>query len=371
MMILKNCTFYNELFEKEFGDIKIEDGIITAIGYFNEDGIDMSGKIILPGFVDIHIHGGNGGDFSDGNVESFDKITSYLAKNGITSCCATTMTLPVKRLVEIADAVAGYKTAGARVVGINFEGPYISVKKKGAQNGDYVVAPEAQDFDDLYNASAGLMKLITIAPEAFDSGSFIENASQMITVSIGHTCASAKECQQAIDKGASHITHLYNAMTPMTHREAGVVGTALDNDVTCELICDLEHICPSVLRSTFKILGEDRAVVISDSMRGAGLGNGKFELGGQAVYVNDGDRVARLADGTIAASVTNLFTEFKNLLEIGIDFKSALKACTINPSRVISEDKRIGSIAVGKYADLIVCDENLDINEVYINGTRA
>lgn len=374
-MILKNCTFYNELFEKEFGDIKIENGIIKEIGYFNSDGVDMSGKIILPGFVDIHIHGGNGGDFCDGTTQSYNKITSYLAKNGVTSCLATTMTLPIERLIDIAGAVAHYKinqASGARVVGINFEGPFISAKRCGAQNADNVIAPKHEDFDNLYDAGAGLMKIITIAPEAFDSRDFIKSvAMQGVTASIGHTCASGEECQKAIDSGASHITHLYNAMTPMTHREPGVVGTALDNDVTCELICDLEHICPTVLRNTFKVLGEDRAVVISDSMRGAGLGNGEFELGGQTVYVNEGDRVARLKDGTIAASVTNLFEEFKNLLNIGIDFKSALKSCTINPSRVIKEDGKIGSIAAGKYADLIVCNENLEIEEVYINGTRA
>ena len=145
----------------------------------------------------------------------------------------------------------------------------------------------------------------------------------------------------------------------------------LDSDITAELICDGEHICPAVLRNTFKILGEDRACVISDSMRGAGLGIGEYELGGQMTYVKDGYKVAKLEDGTIAASITNVFDEFKNLLEFGIDFKTALKSCTINPAKVIKEDKNIGSIAVGKCADLIVTDENFSIKEVYINGTLA
>ncbi len=368
-MILKNCTFYNEEFEKEFGDIRIENGIITEIGILSDDGIDMQGNIILPGFVDIHIHGGNGGDASDGTHESLDKISTYLAKRGITSFCPTTMTLPIDQLCDIAKNIAAYEPTGAKVMGINFEGPFIAMSKKGAQNGDYVITGTNEDFDKLYNASNGIMKLITIAPEAFDSDDFITQSAQKCTVSIGHTNANANETKRAIDLGASHITHLYNAMTPMTHREAGVVGTVLDSDATCEIICDGEHICPSVLRNTFKILGEDRGVVVSDSMRGAGLGNGEYELGGQMTYVKDGYKVAKLEDGTIAASITNLFDEFKNLVSYGIDFKSALKSCTINPAKVIGEDDKIGSIAIGKSADLIICDDELNIKEVYINGT--
>ncbi len=374
-MILKNCTFFNEFFEKEFGDIKIENSRITEIGYFNEDGKDMSSKIIMPGFIDIHIHGCGGGDASDASKDSLDKITKELAKHGVTSFCPTTMTLPIESLIKIAGNIADYafiQTNGAKIAGINFEGPFIAMSKKGAQNGSYVIPGTCEDFDNLYDASAGLMKLITIAPEAFESDEFIKNAASQCTVSIGHTAASANECQRAINMGAKHITHLYNAMTAMAHREAGVVGTAFDNDnVTCELICDLQHICPAVLRSTFKILGENRACVISDSMRAAGLGEGAFELGGQTVYVKEDFKAAKLADGTIAASITNLFDEFRNLINIGIDFKTALKACTINPAKVIKEEKNIGSIAVGKYADLIVTDENLNLEEVYINGTLA
>lgn len=369
-MILKNCTFFNEEFEKEFGDIKIENGIITEIGFINEDGINMSGKIILPGFIDIHIHGGNGCDFSDGNKDAFDKISQYLAKCGVTSFCGTTMTLAQDKLIQIVTEAKDYTAPKSKLVGINLEGPFISMTKKGAQNGDFVRAGSIEEFDELYKINDNI-KLITIAPEAFNSEDFIKNVSQKCTVAIGHTSANANDAQKAIDLGAKHITHLYNAMTPMTHREAGVVGTAFDNDVSCEIICDGEHICPAVLRNTFKLLGEDRACVISDSMRGAGLGNGEFELGGQMTYVNDGYKVAKLDDGTIAASITNVFDEFKNLLSFGIDLKTALKACTINPAKVIKEDDKIGSIAINKCADLIICNEDLEIQEVYINGILA
>ena len=371
-MILKNCTFYNESFEKEFGDIRIENGRISEIGIFPENGKDMSGRIILPGFIDIHIHGANGGDAGDNTAESLKKMSSYLAKNGVTSFCPTTMTRPMDVLCNTARFISGYKNEnGSKIVGINFEGPYISKEKCGAQNAEFIKNGDIGEAKKLNELSLGLMKLITIAPEAFDSKEFIEQTKAFCTVSIGHTNADYAECKKAIELGASHITHLFNAMTPMTHREAGVVGAALDSGVSCELICDGEHICPAVLRNAFKTLGEDRAVVISDSMRAAGLGEGEFELGGQKVFVKENDGVARLEDGTIAASITNLFTEFKNLLSFGIDIKTALKACTINPAKVIKEDKNIGSIAKGKLADLIIVDEELSILEVYINGTLA
>lgn len=374
-MIFKNCTFFNEFFEKEFGDIEVENGIITRIGFLKENGVDMSGKIVLPGFIDIHIHGANGGDTGDNLEESLDKMSAYLAENGVTAFCPTTMSRPVDELIKTAGVIADYKytknSSGAKVAGINFEGPFISKEKCGSQNTDYITAGTCADFDDLYDAAGGLMKLITVAPEAFDSAEFIENAAPQITVAIGHTNATAAQCKAAFKEGASHVTHLYNAMSQMTSREAGAVGAALDSKATCELICDGYHICPEVLRNTFKILGENRAVAVSDSMRAAGLGPGEYELGGQTVYVKENDGVARLESGTIAASITNLFTEFKNLLSFGIDFKTALKACTINPARVIGAEDAIGSIAPGKSADFTVIDEKLELVEVYINGTLA
>lgn len=372
-MILKNCTFINEEFEKEFGDIRIEDGKIAEIGIFdaeNDEVRDMTDCIILPGFIDIHIHGGAGADFSDGTTDSIDAISTYLAKHGVTSFCGTTMTLSHEKLKEIVKSASGYTAPKSKLVGINLEGPYIAEAKAGAQNREFIRPASINEVDELLSINDKI-KLITIAPEASDTQDFITKEKENLTISVGHSSANAQQTREAIASGVAHATHLYNAMTPMTHREAGIVGTVLDSDITAELICDGEHICPAVLRNTFKILGEDRACVISDSMRGAGLGIGEYELGGQMTYVKDGYKVARLEDGTIAASITNVFDEFKNLLEFGIDFKTALKSCTINPAKVIREDKNIGSIAVGKCADLIVTDEKFCIKEVYINGTLA
>ncbi len=370
-MIFKNCTFFNEFFEKEFGDIEIEDGKIKQIGILG-DGVDMGGTLLVPGFVDVHIHGCAGGDASDGDAEGLEKMAKELAGHGVTSFCPTTMTLSESDLRKAVSTIAGFKGKGTKVAGINLEGPYISMSKKGSQNPENIRAGSREEFDELYALSGGKIKLITVAPEAFESDGFIEYVSKKCRVAIGHTAANADGCRRAIDCGASHITHLFNAMTPMNHREAGVVGTALDDSrVTCELICDLEHICPTVLRNAFRLLGEDRAVAVSDSMRAAGLGEGEFDLGGQTVYVKDGRKYAVLEDGTLAASITNLHEEFRNLVEIGVDFKTALKACTINPARAIGEDERIGSIAVGKAADLVFLGENLEIKEVYIDGTLA
>lgn len=371
-MIFKNCTFFNEWFEKEFGDIEVEDGIIRRIGILTETGKDMSGLTLIPGFVDIHIHGCGGGDASDADTDGLVKMAKELAKHGVTSFCPTSMTLGKEKLIDIVKTINNFKSCGAKIAGINLEGPFIALSKKGAQNGDFVRRGTIEEFEELYRAGNGKIKLITVAPEAFDSEEFIKYASKKCTVSIGHSAANAEECKTAFDTGARHTTHLFNAMTPMTHREAGIAGTALDDDrVMCELICDGGHICPAVLRNAFDILGEDRAVVVSDSMRGAGLGEGEFELGGQQVFVQKGGKYAVLADGTIAASITNIHQEFKNLIDFGIDFKTALKSCTINPAKAIKEDDKIGSIQTGKCADFVFLDENLEIREVYINGILA
>ncbi len=371
-MLFKNVCFYNEIFEKETADILIENGRIAAIGVIDGAGRDMSSMLALPGFVDIHIHGGAGGDFSDGCTQSLDKMSLYLAENGITSFCGTSMTLDSETLVSVVKCARAYRRLkdGAKLVGINLEGPYISQSKKGAQNGDYIRRGSINEFNFLFDESGGLVRLITIAPEAFDSDEFIRQASKKCTVSLGHSAADAEKARRAFDIGASHVTHLYNAMTPMNHRNAGLVGTALDSEnVMCELICDGKHICPAVLRNTFRILGDSRACVISDSMRAAGLGAGEFELGGQKVFVPESRECAYLSDGTIAASVSNLFDEFRNLISYGIDFKTALKSCTINPARAVKLDGEIGSIAVGKAADIVFTDGDLNIKEVYINGT--
>ena len=210
-MIFKNCTFFNEMFEKEVGDIKVENGKIAEIGFFNEGGVDMSGCLVLPGFVDIHIHGGEGADFSDGDTASFDAMSRYLAKHGVTSFCGTTMTLSQDKLRRIVSAAADYTAPKSKLVGINLEGPYIAMSKKGAQNAEYVRAGSVDEVRELYSI-CDKIKLITIAPEAFDSAEFIKEVSRFMSVSVGHSAANAEQCRTAFENGANHITHLFNAM---------------------------------------------------------------------------------------------------------------------------------------------------------------
>lgn len=369
-MILKNATVWADDFSPAKKDIKIADGIIEDIGCFEaENGTDLSGCTVVPGFIDIHIHGACLADSSSGNREEIQTISRYLAKNGITSFCPTTMTLPEDTLAKAFEAVKGCmgKEEGAYIHGINMEGPFISHAKKGAQAAEHIRKPDVKEFERL-NAICPI-KLADIAPEADGALEFAQKVSKACTVSAAHTAATYEQAKAGFENGFSHATHLFNAMTPIQNRAPGVPTAVFDSDkVTAELICDGLHNHPAVLRMAFNLLGEDRAVVISDSMSAAGMGDGEYELGGQTVYVNDGK--ATLADGTIAASTTNIFAEFKNLLSFGIDFKAALKACTINPAKAIGADDITGSIEKGKRADLLVLDGELNLKAVFVGGKQ-
>ncbi|MBR2868081.1 MAG: N-acetylglucosamine-6-phosphate deacetylase [Clostridia bacterium] len=369
-MIIKNATVYTSDFEATKTDITIDGEIISALGKADGDGEDFSGCNVLPGFIDIHIHGCNMADTTDGNADSVAKMSKWLATKGITSFCPTTMTLPEDFLEECfgyaADTMG--KEEGAYIQGINMEGPFISHAKKGAQAAAHIVSP---DYDMLCRLNAICpVRLVDIAPEADGAFEFIEKAKNICTVSVAHTAADYKTGMKAFELGAKHATHLYNAMNCLTSREAGMVGAVMDSDnVMAEIICDGIHICPATLRITFGILGEDRTVVISDSLMAAGMPDGEYMLGGQKVYKKTD---ARLADGTLAGSVTNLFDEFHNILSYGIPFRQALKSVTINPAKAIGVDKTTGTIEVGKYADLLITSEDFkEIKAVFIKGKRV
>ncbi len=369
-MILKNATVYTVDFEPQITDIEIENGLIKSIGKTEKDGEDYTGLTILPGFIDIHIHGTRLADSSSGNVEEISTISEALASHGITSFCPTTMTLPHETLVKALEAVAEYmgKEEGAYIHGINMEGPFISQAKKGAQAAEHVRKADYDEFAQLNDICP--IKLVDIAPEEDGAIEFAQKASKICTVSAAHTNATYIQAKCGFENGFSHATHLFNAMTPIQNREPGVPGAVFDTpDVTAELICDGFHNHPAILRTAFRQLGEDRVCVISDSMSAADNGDGEYSLGGQTVYVRDGK--ATLADGTIAASTTNVFEEFKNLLRFGIDFKSALKACTANPAKAIGVYGVTGSVEVGKRADLTVIDGDTRLRHVFIKGKQV
>ncbi len=369
-MIIKNALVYGKDFNAEINDIIIEGEKITGVCKTNEDGIDFSDCVALPGFIDIHIHGCNMADATDGNPESAALMSKWLARNGITSFCPTTMTLSVDTLKKcfgyISDTMG--KEEGAYIHGINMEGPFIAPQKKGAQAEEHILEPDFDIFSTLNSICS--VKLVDIAPERNGADEFIKKAKEICTVSAAHTTADYSTAKKAIDMGISHATHLYNAMNGLGSREAGMVGAVLDSDsVNAELICDGIHICPATLRITFKTLGEDRTIVISDAMMAAGLEDGEYTLGGQKVIKTNG--AARLEDGTLAGSSTNLFDEFRNLISFGIPVKQAIKSVTINPARAIGADKITGSIEEGKNADILILSKDLlQIKAVFVKGKR-
>lgn len=369
-LIIKNAVVYGKDFIPQKADIEIENGVIKSVGVNSGDGPDFSGCVVLPGFIDIHIHGCNMADATSGEPDAVLKMSKWLAKNGITSFCPSTMTISADEIRKSFDyaAKAIGKEEGAYIHGINMEGPFISPAKKGAQAQEHILDPDFELFSELNGICP--IKLVDIAPEMPNAHEFIKKASKICTVSAAHTTADYAQGKAAIECGVTHATHLYNAMNGLSSREAGMVGAVLDSDsVTAELICDGIHICPPTLRITFKALGEDRTVVISDAMMAAGLEEGEYTLGGQRVIKTD---AARLADGTLAGSATNLFEEFINLLSFGIPLRQAIKSVTINPARVIGADKITGSIEENKNADLLILSEDFsEIKAVFVKGKQV
>ena len=373
-MLLIHAKYLDEDFRLVQGDIEIEDGKILRVGKDlprkEEDlAVDCAGSYtVVPGFVDVHIHGCAGADTCDATREALEAMAAFLLAHGVTSFCPTTMTTSRETiqaaLLAAKDMMDHPMEGGARVVGVNMEGPFIAKERKGAQKEEDILPPDFPLFQQFYEESGGIVRLVDVAPEQPGGLEFVEKASQLCTVSIAHTTADYDQAKAAFDKGVTHATHLFNAMSGLHHRKPGVVGAVFDDSrVRGELICDGFHIHPAVLRAAFRLLG-DRALIVSDSMRANGMPEGEaFDLGGQMVTVHQGK--ALLPDGTIAGSVTNLHHEIKNLVSFGVPFEQAVKAATLLPARAIGLDGEIGSIAPGKRADLVVLDENLDIAAVY------
>ena len=372
-MILKNATVFNGDFEKVRADVAIEGERISKIGDLSgEDELDLTDMTVMPGLIDIHIHGCGGADAGDATPEALETMSQTLVKNGITSFCPASMTLSFEELTKIfanTDEMKN-KVGGAYIHGANMEGPYIAMSKKGAQNPLYVRNPDKEEFKRLFDGCNGSIKVVDIAPECDGGDEFIKEIQPICPVSIAHTDAGYDEAVHAIELGVRHITHLFNAQSGLHHRKPGVVGAAFDvgkeKGVRAELICDGFHIHPATLRIAFRAMGEDGTVIVSDSMKAAGCPDGDYDLGGQPVYVRDGK--ALLADGTIAASTSNVYKELKNVISFGIPEKQAVKSATINPAKAIRADKETGSIEEGKLADILVVDKDYNIRLVIVKG---
>lgn len=326
--------------------------------------IDAEGLLVLPGLVDIHSHGAAGEDFSDGNPEGLKKILQYEKRCGITSYCPTSMTFPKERLRQIFASIKGAQTEdGATVVGINMEGPFLDPAKKGAHVEKWIAAPDVAFVRELNQDADGLVRLVTLAPNMDGAEEFIKEMHEEVCISLGHTAADYDCASRAMKLGAHHVTHLYNAMQPFGHRAPGLIGAAMDDpECMVEMICDGYHIHPSAIRAAFRMFGPERVILISDSMRAAGMENGTYELGGQEVTVKD--RKAVLKDGTLAGSATNLYGCMCKAVEFGIPLEQAIMAATANPARSIGIFDRVGSIRIGKQADLLLASENLELKRV-------
>ena len=374
-MLYINASVFLENTGLTPASFRVEDGVFTELlppEVREADAVDLGGALVLPGLIDLHTHGNSGADFSDGDDAGLRRMAAFLARSGVTGFAPASMTLPYETLA------AAFATAKrlhdqppgdcARLLGVNMEGPFFSEKKKGAQNAAYLKAPDFEAFKALYEGCGGLIRIVDLAPELPGAADFTRRASGLCTVSVAHTDASYEQAAAVYAAGATHLTHLYNAMPPIHHRTPGVIGAASENEaVYAELICDGYHVHPSAVRMAFKLF-PGRICLISDALRCCGMPEGAYELGGQAVFLKGG--VARLADGTIAGSASTLFDCLRRAVSFGVPFDEAVTAATLNPARQLGCADRLGSIAVGKCADFLVCGEDLSLRAVCLGGER-
>lgn len=366
-----------QVFDLREGFVKRDvclDGALISAGSADGRTCDAAGCYVIPGLTEVHFHGCKGADFSDGDPAGLQAMADYELSRGVTQICPTGMTLPEDQLTKICRVAAAHNKSahtGADVVGVNLEGPFLSRAKKGAQNGDWLHRPDAEMLKRLIDASEGLVKLVSVAPEEPGAMEFIERAGEWVTVSVGHTAADYDTALEAFRLGAKQATHLFNAMPPFAHRSPGVVGAAADcPGVRVELICDGIHIHPAVIRSVFKLFGADRVILISDSLRCTGMPDGVYPFGGQEIELH-GSRATMLGHPeTLAGSVTDLMGCLKNAAEFGVPLHDAVKAAAVNPAKAVGIFDQYGTLEPGKTANLAVLDGALNLKAVFFHGEQ-
>lgn len=373
MRSFKNALIYTG-FRFVRGGFSVDGGRFVSVGPEDRDAEDLHGALVIPGLVDIHTHGNSGHDFSDGDYEGLKTMAAYYARNGITSFAPASMTLPedvLARAYETAVRLNAEQPSGCAVLrGIQMEGPFFSASKKGAQNAEYLRAPDAAMFRRLQETAHGLIRVADVAPEEPGGIEYVREVSRHCRVSLAHTAADYETARAAFSAGASHVTHLFNAMPPLLHRAPGVIGAACENgNVTAELIGDGLHVHPSAVRMAYRAFGAERLCLISDSLSCCGCANGVYYVGGQEVFLDGA--IARLADGTIAGSANNLFGILKRTVAMGVPTPDAVRMATNNPAKVIGAETEVGSIAVGLRADFLVCTNELELREVWLGGERV
>ena len=363
-MLIKNAKIF---VEKTFieGDILFTDTVKQIGRLEGPADLDANGGYVIPGLVDIHTHGAVGEDFSDGRSDGLTPLARYYAAHGVTSVLATTMTLKEPELTKAMQTLKNHKPqpGEAKIAGIHLEGPFLSYAKRGAQAAENLHKPDISLFHRLNEASGGRVRLVTVACEEHGAMDFIREISKICTVSLGHTTADYDTAMSGFAAGATHATHLYNGMPALGHRAPGVIGAAFDSGASVELICDGLHIHPSVIRVTHQLFGE-KLNLISDSLRCAGMPDGKYELGGQPIVVQDGK--ATLLDGTLAGSSISLLNAVRNAVDFGIPLETAVYSAATAPALAVGLDA--GTLQAGRPADLLILDRALNLKATFIDG---
>ena len=350
------------------------DGALISSVSGDEQVLNADGCYVIPGLVDVHFHGCIGEDFSDATPEGLQRIADYELSQGVTYICPAGMTLPEEQLVKICENAAAHRrknTGGAELVGVHLEGPFLSMAKKGAQNADYLHAPDIAMLRRLQESAEGCVRLVTAAPEEAGALEFIRAAVEAgIAVSVGHTVADYDTAKAAFAVGADHVTHLYNGMPPMHHRAPGVIGAAFDSPgVMAELICDGVHIHGAMVRLAFRLFGAERMILISDSLRAAGMPDGRYPFGGQEIEVHGNRATIAGHPETLAGSVTSLMGCLRQAAAFGIPLADAVRAASYNPAKSIKIDDRAGSLEEGKEASIVLLDrKTLAVRKIIFKG---
>lgn len=383
-VLIKGVEVYGEHKVIQNGYLKIRDGKIMELGSCEDLTMVENDKIIdlpssykaIPGLIDLHIHGVNGADVMDATTEALDIMVDTLPKEGTTSFLATTITQSIpsieKAIINVGNYMQDMIKGKSEILGVHLEGPFVNKKRAGAQPSNFIIDPDLELFKRWCTLSKGTIKIVTLAPELTGGMDFVQYLKENnIIASIGHSDATFLEAEKAIESGVSHATHLYNQMRGLHHREPGVVGAAFLNDcVKTEIIADGVHVHPEIIKLAYKLKGSHGMILITDSMRAKCLRNGKYELGGQDVFVMDEKAV--LKDGTLAGSILKLGNALKNIISFtDCSLQDAIEMTAVNPAKQLKIYDRKGSLEVGKDADVVILDEKLDVFLTYCRGAEA
>jgi N-acetylglucosamine-6-phosphate deacetylase len=362
--------------------LHIRDGLIAEIGSGqppelpNTNTFDAQGASLLPGFIDVHVHGGGGYDFMDTDLAGFAAITKFHAAHGTTGLLATTLTASREHLTAVLELAHTFKQESmpyAQVLGVHLEGPFVNVKWKGAQNPDHIVPPQPEWLEDWVERFPGTIKIQTLAPESEGALAYIRQlVGHGIIPSCGHTDATYDQIVAAADCGLRHAVHTFNAMKPLHHREPGTVGAVLSDDrIVAEVIADGHHVHPAAIKIITRTKGTDNVILVTDAMAAAGMPDGDYDIGGLPVHMKCG--VARLKENdSLAGSTLTIIAAVRYLTrEVGVPLEDASRMASANPARQLGIEELTGSIEAGKRADLVLLDNELEIRKVWIGGKQV